>query len=384
MAKTDQGQKSGNAGDILKHSLICDVLQKCIADKWEKITYAETHAGAGIYSSKGQDPQPPSTSSKSKKTKEEVQVEHIKALFKKHSDAKEEKKDTYWKILNALWEPLKRAEIDPDTEIKYSGSAYLAASILKATNEIFDIRLTEYNLEACHQLKNSLNGLLPTINVNDHIMQVGFQGQIDWLTKNDKLVLIIDPFKLSKDSSDINEGGIDQDTLLNVIEKVKNKVNAVVGFWYPIGQDNVNQYRLSASFDKTILEKYGELNCRKYWFGSFHFIFIGFGGGVEIVNDLSLQSDLQNRWFDLDIKEKLFPQRLKQALNEIHACCDNFKITFRNIEKFKITLENIDNLKELLEKNDNAKIFAKFKRINITPQCIDDLEIVIQQIIDKL
>jgi glutathione peroxidase-family protein len=67
-----------------------------------------------------------------------------------------------------------------------------------------------------------------------------------------------------------------------------------------------------------------------------------------------------------------------------NACCDNFKITFRNIEKFKITLENIDNLKELLEKNDNAKIFAKFKRINITPQCIDDLEIVIQQIIDKL
>ena len=61
--KPDQGQKSGNAGDILKHSLICDVLQKCIADKWEKITYAETHAGAGIYSSKDQDPPPPLTSS---------------------------------------------------------------------------------------------------------------------------------------------------------------------------------------------------------------------------------------------------------------------------------------------------------------------------------
>ncbi len=382
MAKTEQGQKSGNAGDILKHGLICDVLQKCIADKWEKITYAETHAGAGIYSSKGQDPQPTSTSSKPKKTKEKVQ--HIKALFKKFSDAQEEKKDTYWRILNALWESLRRSEIGADTEIKYSGSAYLAASILKKHyGNNFDIRLTEFGHLICEALKGSLCDLLPTETVGNHIKQDGFQNKITWLTEKDHLVLIIDPFKLSKNSSKLNKGGIDQDTLLNVIEKVRNKVNAVVGFWYPTNRYS-NTLKLHSSFDKTIIEKYGELNCRKYSFDKYHFVLIGFGGGIKIINDLPSQSELQKRWFDLDIKEKLFPQRLKQALNEIHACCDNFKITFRNIEKFKITLENIDNLKELLEKNDNAKIFAKFKRINITPQCIDDLEIVIQQIIDKL
>ena len=33
----DQGVNAANAGDILKHSLICDVLQKCIKDKWLNI-----------------------------------------------------------------------------------------------------------------------------------------------------------------------------------------------------------------------------------------------------------------------------------------------------------------------------------------------------------
>jgi 23S rRNA A2030 N6-methylase RlmJ len=361
----DQFENAANSGDILKHPLISDVLKKCIGAKWKNITYAETHAGAGIYSSKNQ-----------------PEAQHIINLKSKHGDAKKEARDKYWEILNTFWNVAGNHTFE---ETKYAGSACLAASILKehhGTN--FDIRLTEYKYDICEDLKSSLCDLLPTEFVDNHIKQDGFQNQITWLTEKDDLVLIIDPFNLSKDSSEINRGGIDQDTLFNVIEKVRNKVNAVLGFWYPIDYRSPIALKLSSSFDKTIIEKYGELNCRKYWFGKFHFIFIGFGGGKTIVNDLPSQSDLQNRWFDLDIKEKLFPQRLKQSLNEIHASCDNFKATFRNVENLKITLENIDTLKEMLEKNDNSKIFEKFKRINITPQCIDGLKILIQQIIDKL
>jgi len=366
-----QGKNAANAGDILKHPLICDVLQKCINAGWENITYSETHAGAGIYSSIDQSDFPNPEA-------------YIKKLYNNYCGLIGSEilpNDPYFNTLKLFWgtppNPI------PET-VRYAGSAYLAASILKEKyGENFDIRLTECEHDICEALKSSLCDLLPTETVDNHIKQVGFQNKITWLTEKDHLVLIIDPFKLSKNSSKLDEGGIDQDTLLNVIEKVGNKVNAVVGFWYPTNRYS-NTLKLHSSFDKTIIDKYSELNCRKYSFDKYHFILIGFGGGIEIVNDLPSQSDLQNRWFDLDIKEKLFPQRLKQSLNEIHACCDNFKATFRNVENLKITLENIDTLKEMLEKNDNSKIFEKFKRINITPQCIDGLKILIQQIIDKL
>lgn len=336
-----QGKNAANAGDILKHPLICDVLQKCIDANWKNITYAETHAGAGIYSSLGQG-RISSHDDYNSWNVEQLRKRkyHIVALFKAYCESKSNAplNNFYWNILNNLWDGL---EFDPDTEIKYAGSAYLAASILKATNEIFDIRLTEYNLEACHQLKNSLNGLLPTINVNDHIMQAGFQDQIDWLTANDNLVLIVDPFKLSFHSKGVNKGDIDLYHLLRLTERLKDK-NAITGFWYSTDQDPIkNKMKLSSFFDKTIIENYEELNCRKYSFGNFYFIFIGFGAGKGIVNDLPSQSQLQNRWFQLEIKERLFPKRMKKLLRSIKDLTElneEHKATLQNI------IDQIDNL----------------------------------------
>ena len=47
-------ERSANAGDILKHSLLLEVLGRC---SWCELTYAETHAGAGRYSAARQPPE---------------------------------------------------------------------------------------------------------------------------------------------------------------------------------------------------------------------------------------------------------------------------------------------------------------------------------------
>jgi len=325
-----QGKNAANAGDILKHPLICDVLQKCIDANWKNITYAETHAGAGIYSSDDQ---------------KEKKQEHIKNLYKKYCQLFSPlpnhslPDDPYFNTLKSFWgtppSPI------PET-FCYAGSAYLAASILKKKyGENFDIRLTECDPEACNQLKNSFNGLLPTINLDNYIKQAGFQDQIDWLTANDNLVLIVDPFKLSFHSKGVNKGDIDLYHLLRLTERLKDK-NAVTGFWYSTDQDPIkNKMKLSSFFDKTIIENYEELNCRKYSFGNFYFIFIGFGAGKGIVNDLPSQSELQNRWFQLEIKERLFPKRMKKLLRSIKDLTelnDIHKATLQNI------IDQIDNL----------------------------------------
>ena len=50
--KTSQGKNAANKGDWLKHALTSEVLAQCL--DWPTITYAETHAGAGIFSADSQ------------------------------------------------------------------------------------------------------------------------------------------------------------------------------------------------------------------------------------------------------------------------------------------------------------------------------------------
>lgn len=346
MAKTDQGQKSGNEGDILKHSLICDVLQKCKDARWEKITYAETHAGSGIYSSKNQ-----------------PEAQHIKNLKLKHEAANEEAKDKYWDILNTFWKVEGNHTVE---ETKYAGSAYLAASILNNPHgNDFDIRLTEYKEQSCDLLKISLENLLgnDVFNFEDgtHIQQAGFQEKIGWLTANDNLVLIVDPFNLSLDSKGINKGSIDLHHLLKLTESVKDKTKAVVGFWYSTDQ-NSNQLNLSKFFDQTIAKNYGELNCRKYFRKNYNFILIGFGEGEKIVNALPLQSELHLRWFGLKIKERLFHERRNQLLLDIkklESLEEIYKVTIQQITEHKTINGLLGSIEKSRHLNDIHKATLK-------------------------
>jgi hypothetical protein len=51
-AMISMDEKAANPGDQLKHPLSLEVLARC--SSWEKVTYAETHGGAGRYFSSGQ------------------------------------------------------------------------------------------------------------------------------------------------------------------------------------------------------------------------------------------------------------------------------------------------------------------------------------------
>lgn len=347
----NQGEKSANEGDILKHRLICDVLQKCIDAGWEKITYAETHAGAGVYSSRVQ---PVYSNPSNPKA-------FIKNLYKKFNLAasKDEKpNDPYFKALESYWGVGNLDYSDKSVEIKYTGSAYLAASILKKHyGNNFDIRLTEYKHDICEALKSSLCDLLPTEFVDNHILQDGFQNQITWLTEKDDLVLIIDPFNLSLNFKGINKGDIDLYHLLKLTESVKDKTKAVVGFWYPTNQ-NSNQLGLSKFFDQTITKNYGELNCRKYFRGIYNFILIGFGEGQNIVNALPLQSELHPRWFDLEITERLFHERRNKSLLDIKNLMhleEIYKTTIQQIIEHKTIKGLLRSIKKSRHLNDIHK-----------------------------
>ncbi|MGV2338729.1 MAG UNVERIFIED_CONTAM: hypothetical protein LVR18_33505 [Planctomycetaceae bacterium] len=47
-----QSSNAANPGDQLKHGLLAELLSRCV--DWPSLTYAETHAGAGIYSAAAQ------------------------------------------------------------------------------------------------------------------------------------------------------------------------------------------------------------------------------------------------------------------------------------------------------------------------------------------
>lgn len=305
----DQVLNAANNGDILKHPLICDVLQKCIDAGWKKITYAETHAGAGIYSSIDQ-PNFPNPKA------------HIKNLYNNYCGlfgSESLPNDPYFNTLKLFWgrppSPI------PET-VCYAGSAYLAASILKERyGENFDIRLTEADEPTCNTLKTNIRNLLPNppfINFDftsdRNIQNGGFQNHIDWLTANDDLVLIIDPYHLSFKKSEINKGGLDIFHLMKLISAVEQK-NAVIGFWYYAPKRDLE---CEIAFDKTIIENYGELRCRKFNNDPFHMYWIGFGKGQKILKKLTSANDLALMWFGLSkVYESLFYKRIKNELAEV-------------------------------------------------------------------
>jgi len=291
-----QDQHAANAGDLLKHSLICEVLTKC-KKEWTDapITYAETHAGAGIYFSEGQKNQ----------EKEKQHIEKLKQKYKNYNLNGTE--CPYFKALSSFWNVCENVG-------RYPGSAYLAASILNHGNLNFSLRLTEYEkpkkndneISTFTRLQHNLKNLLPApwdFENESSIINKGFQEKIKWLTGNDNLVLIIDPFNLCVGKKGIADGKIDLFHLIKLLEHIKPKKNAVVGFWYA---DNryTSALGLPDFFKKTIFENYGYKNVRHYYCKHYNMIWIGFGKGKNIVRELPIKDGKTKVWFGLKIKEK--------------------------------------------------------------------------------
>lgn len=305
----DQGKNAANEGDMLKHPLICDVLFLCSQQEWKSITYAETHAGAGVYSSEHQNV-----------------GGCIAKLKQKHDDAKEDTQaDDYFFLLREFWQ---NPETPSTTSIKYAGSAVLAAMALKKQklkqpNICPCLRLTETDPVAFETLKTSLAGVFTGNNSafdfdgTTCIRQAGFQDNVDWLTSEDNLVLVIDPFKLSLGSKAIKDGGIDLFHLLQLMERCKKK-SATVGFWYSTDA-NSNRLGLPGYFAKTIFANYyitDTQNIRTFTWKNYEMIWVGFGNGVKVVESLPTADALNARWFCSSIKERVYLQSALPKLAE--------------------------------------------------------------------
>lgn len=280
----NQGQNAANNGDILKHPFFCEVTSRSI-DAWKtNITYAETHAGKGIYSS----------------TFQTEPNNHILNLYNKYRNTTDnERRDICFHTLHSFWTSQGNIP-NPPIEVKYPGSPYQAASILQNTTN-FDIRLTEYDPENYNHLKTSIKNLLPNLNIDEHIINDSFQKHINWLTEKDNLILFVDPFGLNNTTDCENRGFVELETfqlLINKMLEVPNK-NAVLGFWYP-----ANQHTNIEGLPNNLNTMLKDQQYRQFYFGIYNLILLGFNTGVGIVKSLPKQEELQQKWFNLKIKEK--------------------------------------------------------------------------------
>lgn len=120
-----QNSNAANEGDQLKHALLAEVLLRCL--DWPLLTYAETHAGAGIYEANSQ-------------SADKAHIHKVKALVEGLETLEETTTGGgYARLLKTWWSDAKNAE-------KYPGSVLQAAITLKRRKKELEpahVRVTE-------------------------------------------------------------------------------------------------------------------------------------------------------------------------------------------------------------------------------------------------
>ena len=217
LRKTSMDEKAANEGDRLKHPLTLELPGRCSA--WESLTYAETHAGAGRYLASGQLADKP----------------HIARLHDKVSREKRPAVDSeaggrYLALLRDWWDDL-------NTVGAYPGSVLQSARFLSRWRSVgsWEIRATEADKATSERLSASLKGL------GIETKHEGFQTQVDWLTQNDNLILLVDPYSYfaiddgeGRDKARtkaLNKGRIDQEAMDSLFDRCWGKSACVVLFW---------------------------------------------------------------------------------------------------------------------------------------------------------
>ncbi|MBL8849404.1 MAG: hypothetical protein JNG89_06960 [Planctomycetaceae bacterium] len=254
-----QDKNAANDGELLKHSLLAEVLSHC--SEWHSLTYAETHAGAGIYEARKQAGGRP----------------HIENLQVKIADIPESSErqggSRFTRFLKDWWSESHHNGL-------YPGSVLQAAMLLTKIGKCnVEFRVTEHNDETCADLESALAefGVTPACS--------GFQFKLDWITQNDSLVLVIDPFTYADDSSGLALGRIDLDTLLGILNSCWRKQACLIGFWCAAPHQ---KKVLQSVFDESLKSAAANNSAaaRSFWFGQCSMFWIGIGYGIPIVNAL--------------------------------------------------------------------------------------------------
>jgi hypothetical protein len=211
---SNMDQKAANYGDRMKHALLLEVLSR--TDEWFKVTYAETHAGAGVYCQAGQ-------------TQAHWILDLFRLVEKTSPRSDNGAGDAYLRWLKDWWK-------DPANRGTYPGSAVTAQRWLQSHSRPFDIRVTENEPQTFERLRVWLNG---------QAEQKPFQEELDWLTEADDLMLLVDPFaciqsfEKGERKRRMNMGWIDHKVVRNVLQRCAKKTRAVVSLWWGYGRSPI-------------------------------------------------------------------------------------------------------------------------------------------------
>ncbi|WP_417745552.1 hypothetical protein [Rosistilla oblonga] len=274
-----QDKNAGNTGDQLKHSLTAEVLMSCL--DWPTITYAETHAGAGCFDAQAQS------------NEGKTHITDLKGrVASQEANERQDAGGRYHELLASWWSETGNASM-------YPGSVVQSAIILDERKERPrpDFRVTEACPDTCERLKNSLSefGVSP---VND-----GFQNRIEWLTENDNLVLIIDPYALTERGK-FDKGQVDLMQLSNVLDRCWQKSACVVGFWYSTPQGTSSETKAAR---QNAIKSWAESNdavTRSFGYWIYDMIWLGIGEGKAAVNAIPHKTAWKQSWLSRIVKEK--------------------------------------------------------------------------------
>lgn len=167
-----QDANAGNAGDLLKHAILLELLGGIPGGEiW---SYAETHAGAGLYA-----------------------CVHAAELLAAADSAAEG--ETGWRYATALAAGMRRA----DAGDLYVGSALLA---LLSGSIRGDALLVEFDPEVVTRLREGVDHMLASAATRVRLAQGSFEDHLTEILAPQRLVLLADPYYYDSSAPD-GQGG---------------------------------------------------------------------------------------------------------------------------------------------------------------------------------
>lgn len=261
---TNMDKNAANHGDRLKHALLLEVLGR--TKDWPGVAYAETHAGAGRYRAGDQ--------------KEAKHIAELRRMIRKAQPAIGMPGHAYLAWLQSWW------GIRPHRGA-YPGSALAALRHLEKhpANVAHDIRLTEKDPDAYRRLRRAL--CLGKFNIKN----ASFHDELGWLTENDNLVLLVDPFAIvrrySQPGKGIEDGYINHEHAKDILNRLARKDRAVVLFWWSKGRNLWTHHNDNCEFFLQWANAHHHAVCRIHQNKRNHALAIlGINGGVEVTKNL--------------------------------------------------------------------------------------------------
>jgi hypothetical protein len=263
-------ENAANSGDRLKHTLLLEVLSRCV--NWNSLAYSETHAGAGTFNVGKQ-----TQNGKQYIHDLEAAISHLA-----HTSELVGSGGSYISLLKSWWS-------DPTHKGVYPGSVIQAALFLKRCAKAADFYVTE----ACNDNFQRLEAATNSFGIKPENKPFQKQTILDWLCSGENIVMLIDPWGIIGKVSDpskrdviLSNGKVDLDTLDDILTRLKAKQNAVIMLWTSFGQAN----RIHKSAVDEYLRNWSQMNDRTlriFHDRKNHYVYLtGGGDGDRVVADV--------------------------------------------------------------------------------------------------